>query len=80
MENLYFTNSTEIRLNEMFGSERDYKIHMNNLWKTRAGLYTIMETRPELTEVIRMQFGTLNELINALLPDKLPYPPYDKID
>ena len=56
-------------------SKNDFEEHMANLWKTRQGLCTIMERRPELKEVIMPQFTTLNELIGSLINDR-PYHPY----
>ena len=55
-------------------SKNAYENHMANLWKTRQGLYIIMERRPELKELIMPQFTTLNELIGSLINDR-PYHP-----
>lgn len=75
----HFTGNTLTRVKRMFANEQDYKEHMNNLYRTRAGLLTILEHRPDLNETVGRQFDTLNKLIAALLPDhpsEYPYPPY----
>lgn len=75
----HFNQHQRAKLSAMFDRVNEYKKHMNNLYKTREGLYTIMNTRSDLCEAVRPQFDTLNYLIDALLPIRqadFPFPPY----
>lgn len=61
-------------LDRLFETEEDYREIMQALWKTRAGLYKIMEDRPVMEEAIKPQFQAVNKLIGALLSKDLPNP------
>ena len=61
-------------LTRLFETEEDYREIMQALWKTRAGLYKIMEEKPMLEDAVRPQFHAINEIIGALLSKDLPNP------
>ncbi|MEH6658669.1 hypothetical protein [Leeuwenhoekiella marinoflava] len=61
-------------LEQLLSNDTDLSNHLDNMWKTRAGLMQIIETRPELKKVILPQFETLNNIIGAIIKDK-PYHP-----
>lgn len=61
-------------LNKFFGTDENFKKHIDNLWKTRQGLYTILERNPELQTMIAPQYHTINNLIGVLIEDR-PYHP-----
>ena len=61
-------------LDNLFKTEEDYREIMQSLWRTRAGLYKIMEDRPVMKEAVMPQFRAVNRLISALLVNDLPNP------
>jgi len=67
-------------LKSLLSDEKEYRKHIDNLRRTRDGLYNIMETRPELSGIISPQWETLKDIVFALLPKHpsiYPYPPYN---
>lgn len=61
-------------LNILFADKEDLRNHLDNLWKTRSGLYAILESKPELKEIIAPQFHTINSIIGAIIEEH-PYHP-----
>ncbi|UCA62119.1 hypothetical protein KB553_11510 [Chryseobacterium rhizoplanae] len=65
-----YLSDEKIESLKMFFKDKDcYLEIMKNLYKTRNGLYSIIEKRPDLKEKVYPQFHTLNNLIGTLLID-----------
>jgi hypothetical protein len=78
----HFNQVQRAKVSAMFDQENEYKKHMNNLRTTLLGLSGLLDNRPDLEEVIKPQFDSLNLLYYSLLPDNptdYPYPPYHNI-
>lgn len=65
----YLSNEKIENLKSFFKDKNSYLEIMTNLYKTRKGLYSIIEQRPDLKDQIHPQFQTLNHLIGNLLTD-----------
>ncbi|MGN7758901.1 hypothetical protein ACTJIV_15620 [Chryseobacterium sp. 22532] len=65
----YLSNKKIESLKSFFKDKDCYLEIMKNLYKTRKGLYSIIEQRPDLKEKVYPQFQTLNNLIGTLLVD-----------
>lgn len=74
----HYTQENINKFEKLIENENDFKDFVNALWATRKGLYSIIETRPDLRENVASQFHALNHLIDALLPvnNNYEYPPY----
>ena len=62
------------RLDKLFESKEDFKKRVDALWKTRAGLNHIYDTRPELRESILPQFKAINDIIGVLVSERNYHP------
>ncbi|KAB1068045.1 hypothetical protein F6U93_07870 [Tamlana haliotis] len=63
-------------LNELFKTDEDFPKNIDNLWKTRKGLQTIYENRPDLKSEILPQLQTINNIIDRLIQDRSYHPNY----
>ncbi len=77
--NIHYSKENIENFENLIKNENDYKLLINSLWQTRAGLHKIIQTRSDLRNSISDQFETLNNIIEALLPaegSNYEYPPY----
>ncbi len=73
----HYTKENINQVEKLIEKESDFREFVNSIRETRNGLYTILETRPDLEDKIAGQFHALNKLIAALLPrNGYEYPPY----
>lgn len=59
-----------------FSEEKTYQDNIDNLWSTRIMLAMFIESKPEMKQSILPLFETINVLIDALLPEEGPNPPF----
>lgn len=74
----HYTAENLKQFEKLIKNEEDFRLFINSLWQTRAGLFKIIETRPDLKDSLANQFHTLNHLISAFLPinNNYEWPPY----
>ncbi|MAY82617.1 MAG: hypothetical protein CMP59_00630 [Flavobacteriales bacterium] len=61
------SQETIYRLNEVFTSAEEYRTIVNDLRKTRKGLWHIVQERPELKSQIMSQLESINKVTSALI-------------
>jgi hypothetical protein len=64
----------QIKIQEIFKTEKDYRKMMQALRKTRSGLMHIHAQSPSYKDEIMNQMKAINDLIGALYVNDLPHP------